>query len=843
MMTMKAIGKGISALFLCICMMLVSLPAFAVALEGTGSSADPYRIGTAVQLHEFAWRVNNNGGNKQTNACAVLTDDIDYREDYDNWYAIGSKENPYVGIFDGAGKTISGLKLDDANGFNAFIRVLGSGGEVRNLKVEASFGGNGISGGIAGRSFGTISNCEFDGSISIHSGITSTVNFMGGIVGDNSGTVIECRSKGSVNGQNYTGGIVGRNQGTVSICSSSAEVTGALYVGGIAGSNESDILDCYNTGSISGQNHVGGVVGDNMGEISFCHNASQVNASNPGGLVGSNRERASVKNSYSHTEYPTGNSIASDAGSRENVGKLGAAGFKNGTVLGILKGERENVIWTQGTEYPVFKQKVASVQVSITNPVQGAVPQSSVAPGTGYTAEISWSPAVTDGKFGFNTVYTATVTLTPDSNHAFADPTTIPEGFSKNLNADGTMTLTKTFAKTRLPNLTKLKTELDNTLSVYCKDAAEAIALLPTQMIFETETGDLTLDVAWICGSYDPEVGKINTFAWAVKQSAWDAVKDSYNQNAVPLNGTVNLTNAQAVPIMITGVAAAQDLVYDGTAKQGYTGTPTSTEYAGPFTITYTGTKADESSYGPTADAPSNAGEYTVTIAVPATGTAYSGQTQVSFSIAKATQTGEPVFTPIYRDGKTLADAGLTAEGGTFSVAGTVAWDDPLTTVVQKGKAYAWTFTPTDSGNYEAIRGSAVIYPMGDAPAITDPMEIQMISADPGSTITMTVVAQGTSELTYQWFVSHDGGLTFKAISGATQPTYTTAALTTGSHGYRYYCLVTNLYGETVSPFFVLSVVNPAALPQTGDTENPVLWTMLMLSAAVLMFARRRRAA
>jgi len=556
--------------------------------------------------------------------------------------------------------------------------------------------------------------------------------------------------------------------------------------------------------------------------------------------------------SISQTEYTCGELATGDTLESVTLTAAGTDGVGTGTITPsaakIVRGT-DNVTGNYDVTYAagvlnVGKQTIGSVAVDVTAPVQGAAPQSGIVSGSNYTGAVTWSPAVTGGVFDFDTAYTAAVILTPDGNHAFADTTAVPEGFDKNLNADGTLTLTKTFDKTRLPDLTGLKTSLGDTLSVYCEDAAAAIALLPAKMTFETETGDLELAVQWSCESYEPEVGETNAFTWTV-ESAWEAVKDSYsNPNNVPLSGTVSLTNAEAVPVTITGAAAMQDLVYDGTAKQGYTGTPTSAEYAGPFTITYTGTKGDGSSYGPTGDAPADAGEYTVAIAVPATGTAYSGQMQIAFSIAKAVPTGEPVFASVYRDGRTLADAGLTTVGGTFSVEGAVAWNDPSDTIVEEGKAYGWTFTPA-SGNYEPITGGAVVYPAGDAPVIDEPAGAQTISAVSGSTVTMTVGAQGTGELAYQWYVSYDGGKTFEPIDGATQAEYTTSAVKPENSGYQYYCLVTNLYGEAASPVFTLSVINPAVLPKTGDSGSLSLW-LAALTASMLALAGaacRRRAA
>ena len=81
-----------------------------------------------------------------------------------------------------------------------------------------------------------------------------------------------------------------------------------------------------------------------------------------------------------------------------------------------------------------------------------------------------------------------------------------------------------------------------------------------------------------------------------------------------------------------------------------------------------------------------------------------------TITVSKATPTGTPKYTAITTSGKTLADAGLTTEGGTFSVPGTVAWELADTTQVQANTAYTWKFTPTDSSNYNSISGSITLY-------------------------------------------------------------------------------------------------------------------------------------
>ena len=55
----------------------------------------------------------------------------------------------------------------------------------------------------------------------------------------------------------------------------------------------------------------------------------------------------------------------------------------------------------------------------VTPPVAGATPVTTSTAGTGYTGTVSWSPAVS-GTFAYNTVYTATVTLTASSGYTLS---------------------------------------------------------------------------------------------------------------------------------------------------------------------------------------------------------------------------------------------------------------------------------------------------------------------------------------------------------------------------------------------------------------------------------------
>ena len=117
-------------------------------------------------------------------------------------------------------------------------------------------------------------------------------------------------------------------------------------------------------------------------------------------------------------------------------------------------------------------------------------------------------------------------------------------------------------------------------------------------------------------------------------------------------------------------------------------------------------------------DAVLTAGEHQVTWRfVPTDGRTYAETTgAVTITVNKATPTGAPKYTAITASGKTLEDAGLTAEGGTFSVPGTVQWVDAdgnemdVSTEVKANTAYSWKFVPEDEENYESLTGSITLY-------------------------------------------------------------------------------------------------------------------------------------
>jgi len=319
-------------------------PAVKTQIGGT----EFYEIGNAGQLYWFADLVNRGDGM----ANAVLTADITVNENVLQsvsidtatgtatvkdgtvlraWTPIGTAVQPFYGVFDGNGHSISGLFFNDASYTNVgLIGVTGhseDGCEIRNVTLKDSFFlGKASVGAIAGRlEYTSVKNCSQTGTVC---GVETTV---GGIVGygdtsvmencTNRGSVIgvgkrsshstqiggvagsavfgkleNCRNEGSVAGNTVIGGVAGLvHASTVVGCKNEGEVKGdprGNSVGGIVGSVRyaCEIEASVNTGVISGGSSVGGIVGANQGGfLSFCENTGSVNGNTSvGGLIGFN---------------------------------------------------------------------------------------------------------------------------------------------------------------------------------------------------------------------------------------------------------------------------------------------------------------------------------------------------------------------------------------------------------------------------------------------------------------------------------------------------------------------------------------------------------------------------
>ena len=305
-------------------------------ITGSGTETDPYQINTAAGLKWFRDKVNDAKTKEETKICAVLTADIDLKNE--EWTPIGIGngtrngaiiEFPYSGTFDGNGHTISGLNVNyrNKNG-GLFCYVMNA--TIKNLTVAGSVthsSGDGVAyGGIVGcADSSTIENCT--------NRCTVTGNwYAGGIVGwSTDSDIIGCANFGNISSPSFSGGICGK-------------IGGKNNAAGI----DATIRDCYNVGMVSG-NYAGGITGQSDSEdidilIANCYNVGSLHGStDTGEIIGdlSGPTCTTIDNCY---YLPTGNPAStSDRVHVNRTDSKTAAEFADGTVRKLLKdGERGN---------------------------------------------------------------------------------------------------------------------------------------------------------------------------------------------------------------------------------------------------------------------------------------------------------------------------------------------------------------------------------------------------------------------------------------------------------------------------------------------------------------------
>ena len=272
----------------------------ALALSGSGTQADPWRIRSVADFNEFAADPNywddhirletdvNLAGITYT--TAVIAPDTNSAES-------GFQGTSFTGVFDGNDHKIAGLTIDDGGSGVDCLGLFGYivGGQVMNLGLESgSFKGDGYCiGSLAGASLGgTVENCYSIGDVT---GVGRDGE-VGGLVGhQDQGTFSNCHSAGDVNGADVVGGLVGYNSnGSIRECLSTSKVGGTAAAGGLVGMNIGSVTNCYSNGNVNGTSArypaVGGFVGSNAngGSVRECYSTGDVSGTGDyvGGFAG-----------------------------------------------------------------------------------------------------------------------------------------------------------------------------------------------------------------------------------------------------------------------------------------------------------------------------------------------------------------------------------------------------------------------------------------------------------------------------------------------------------------------------------------------------------------------------
>ena len=273
-----------------------------------------------------------------------------------NFAPIGQSEiKAFEGIFDGNGKTISGMNFTAVTSIDTlnlsetvagFFGIIGKKGVVKNITISKSktnVTSSNYAGILVGLNYGVI-----EGAKTTKSDTVKSSGDVGGIAGRNGGygTMIGCENHATVKDGANAGGIAGANTGAISTSINYAAVSGTI-AGGIVGNSHyrtilkekithvpGRIAACQNLGSVSGSKYAGGIVGENKdGSINNCRNDGSVAATNTnwnataiaGGVVGysyfddnskysSGNYTAVVLNSFSTTNSVTGKTVGGVVG-------------------------------------------------------------------------------------------------------------------------------------------------------------------------------------------------------------------------------------------------------------------------------------------------------------------------------------------------------------------------------------------------------------------------------------------------------------------------------------------------------------------------------------------------
>lgn len=252
-----------------------------------------YQVGSASELMKLAAAINQTGEtDRQTTLThvdkIVLSDDIDMSNV--NWTPMGTSEHPFAMTFDGNGKTISNLNIQQSSA--ACVGLFGklvTPGKIEGLTLKnVSVKGQNQVGAIVGSAYtGTVANCKVEGTVQVEGNYQ-----VGGITGAGYAAISQCSVNGAAGSYvkgtylqanlegDAVGGIIGYYcEGTKSLdyCTvAGVSVEGTRKVGGVVGQQGGDVTvsNCSFSGTVRsnasaeyqaanvGKLMVGGLVGE-----------------------------------------------------------------------------------------------------------------------------------------------------------------------------------------------------------------------------------------------------------------------------------------------------------------------------------------------------------------------------------------------------------------------------------------------------------------------------------------------------------------------------------------------------------------------------------------------------
>ncbi len=304
-----------AALFLC------SLLTFAqFSGSGSGTENDPYLILNPIQLNQLRNFLNKSGVYFKLMADIDLTEFLEDENPDMGWQPVGTSSEPFKGILDGNGRTISGLWT--RRGTTSYVGLFGytNGATLKDLSLIGNVLGEEYVAAFSGYSISTnMNNCHYEGIVQGN----SYVGGCAGYITENSQLTNCSITNGTIFASgNYVGGICGYSYSfnTITECCVYAEIKGIDYVGGICGDaygaeNVTNVQYSQFMGNVEGNSYVGGLIGrmyrysedgfDTVSDIIACYATGNViaNGDYVGGLIGYDLGRFYYSSKYNKGYY------------------------------------------------------------------------------------------------------------------------------------------------------------------------------------------------------------------------------------------------------------------------------------------------------------------------------------------------------------------------------------------------------------------------------------------------------------------------------------------------------------------------------------------------------------
>ena len=474
----------------------------------------------------------------------------------------------------------------------------------------------------------------------------------------------------------------------------------------------------------------------------------------------------------------------------------------------------------------VVKNYISSVDITgIDTPVSNTALDTSAVcatQGVSTTAPaVTWTPNGTNA--GYNTIYTASVTLEASANYEFTDSVTVTiNGNNANVtkNEDGTLTAIYTFPATAKDKLTSITAP--GAITVANGTAYYQDMNLPTQVNIVTEGNTVDkANVTWdtVSGKYDPSVLTKQVVTLTGKVTC----PENIDANGVPLTTRITIT-VSAAGIVGAPTPSVESGTYTENQKVAL---ESSTEGA---TIYYT---TDGAEPGRTTGT-----RYTGPITVPGTEGQSITTTLKAIAVKDGMQDSEvKTFTYTINIPKPIVKHTITATAGangSISPSGNVevveGADQTFTITANEGyeieslKVDGAAVSTATSYTFPNVRAAHTIEATFKQKITVEKPSIgkqpQNVSVKAGEQATFTVAATGT-DLKYQWQIDRNDGKGFADIAGADRASYTTSAVDKNCNGYKYQCVISNSAGSVTTGAATLTVTEDVTPPVQPTVKKP----------------------